>query len=167
MNKRHLQKIVPLFVFLVLAAAGCSNRWKDPKVVINEIYRCSFYVERNDIRRYSDCIELYNPGKTSVSLNGCFLTDDEKNPQKYSLEGLIVPAGGYTLVWLDQNTGLRLSGEEDQLFLADAGEGDFLDHVILPRLNRGASYGRVKDGGARWTVMTATLGSANQEAVSR
>ena len=153
MNKRHLQKIILFFAPLALAAAGCSDRWKEPKVVINEICSQKFSAAGDDNSRYSDCVELYNPGKTDISLNGCFLTDDERNPQKYSLEGFIVPAGGYTLIRLDQHAGLRLLDEGDQLLLADAGEGVFLD--------QGTSYGRVKDGGALWA---ATPGSTNQDA---
>ena len=64
-----------------------------------------------------------------------------------------MPAGGYTLIRLDQHAGLRLLDEGDQLLLADAGEGVFLD--------QGTSYGRVKDGGALWA---ATPGSTNQDA---
>ena len=164
MNKRHLQKIILFFALLVLAVAGCSDNWKKPKVVINEICSCNFSAGRDENGRYSDCVELYNPGKADISLNGCFLTDDEKDPQKYSLEGLMVPAGGFILVWLDQNAGLRISREGDKLFLADAVEGTFLDQVIVPRLNHDTSYGRVQDGGSRWAVMTTTLGSTNQDA---
>lgn len=117
MNKRHLQKIILFFALLVLAVAGCSDNWKKPKVVINEICSCNFSAGRDENGRYSDCVELYNPGKADISLNGCFLTDDEKDPQKYSLEGLMVPAGGFILVWLDQNAGLpmkELSAAERQ-----------------------------------------------------
>ena len=153
MNKRHLQKIILILAVLTLTAVGCSNCRKEPKVVINEICSQKFSAAGDDNSRYSDCVELYNPGKTDISLNGCFLTDDERNPQKYSLEGFIVPAGGYTLIRLDQHAGLRLLDEGDQLLLADAGEGVFLD--------QGTSYGRVKDGGALWA---ATPGSTNQDA---
>lgn len=111
MNKRHLQKIILIVAVLTLTAVGCSNCRKEPKIVINEICSQKFSAAGDDNSRYSDCVELYNPGKTDISLNGCFLTDDERNPQKYSLEGFIVPAGGYTLIRLDQHAGLRLLDE--------------------------------------------------------
>ena len=164
MNKRHLQKIILFFAPLALAAAGCSDRWKEPKVVINEICSCNFSAGRDANGRYSDCVELYNPGKSDISLDGCFLTDDEKEPEKYSLEGLMVPAGGHALVWLDQNAALRISRDGDRLFLADSEEGVFLDQVIVPRLDHDTSYGRIQDGGDRWAVMSTTLNSSNQEA---
>lgn len=164
MNKRHLQKIFLFFAPLALAAVGCSDRWKEPKVVINEICSCNFSAGRDANGRYSDCVELYNPGKSDISLDGCFLTDDEKEPEKYSLEGLMVPAGGHALVWLDQNAALRISRDGDRLFLADSEEGVFLDQVIVPRLDHDTSYGRIQDGGDRWAVMSTTLNGPNQEA---
>lgn len=164
MNKRHLQKIILLFTPLMLTVAGCSDRWRNPKVVINEVCSNNFSAGKDRNGRYSDCIELYNPGIKDVSLNGCFLTDDEKKPEKYSLEGFMVPAHGYTLVWLDQNAELRISKDGDRLFLSDAEEGGFIDQVIVPRLSHDTSYGRVQDGADTWSVMTTTLGSTNQEA---
>lgn len=163
MNKRHLQKILLLFAPLALAAAGCSDLWKEPTVVINEVCSNNFSVGRDTAGRYSDCVELYNPGVKEVSLEGCFLTDDAKEPEKYSLDGVVVPAQSHALIWLDRDAGFRLSREGDRLFLTDTREGTFLDQVIIPRLSYDTSYGRVQDGGARWSVMTATPGRANQE----
>lgn len=164
MHKRPIQTIILLFIPFVLSAFYCGGFRKDPKVLINEVCSNNFSVVKDADGSYSDCIELYNPGKTDVSLDGCYLTDDEKEPEKYSLEGLAAPAGGYTLIWLDRNAAFRVSREGDRLFLADVGEGCFLDQVIVPSLSYDTSYGRIGDGDDRWSVMTATPGRSNREA---
>lgn len=37
-------------------------------------------------------------------MDGCFLTDDRKVADKFSLEGISVPAGGYAAVWLPKGS---------------------------------------------------------------
>ncbi len=48
----------------------------------------------------SDWIELYNAGATDIDLGGMYLTDDPLVPTRRQLpSGLVVPAGGYLLLW--------------------------------------------------------------------
>lgn len=163
MNKRCFQKLLVAFAFLTLVCVCLEEYHKTPHVVINEVCSSNFAALQDHNGKYSDCIELYNPGREDVSMNGCFLTDDAKEPEKYSLDGLLIPAGGYTLVWLDQTAPFRLSREGDRLFLIDGEQETFLDQIIIPRLSYDTSYGRTKDGGPEWSVMRTSLGRANQK----
>lgn len=164
MKKETLQKAVLFSALFVLIAFGIYNYGKTPCVVINEVCSNNFAVERNGNSEYSDYVELYNPGKQTVCLDGCFLTDDEKEPEKYSLEGISIPPDEYALIWLDQEAAFRISRDGEKLFLTDTHHGNYLDQVIVPRLSYDTSYGRMQDGNAKWSVMDPTPGSANEDA---
>ena len=109
MKKELLQRIILCSALLVLAGIGLGSYFKAPHVVINEVCSNNFAAQSSEKGRYSDYIELFNPGKTAVSLDGCFLTDNEKELEKYSLEGISVPAKGYATVWLDEESAFRIS----------------------------------------------------------
>lgn len=162
MEKRILQKIIPVIALSILAVTGVNDYFKEPHVVINEVCSNNFAVQMDGNGEYPDCIELYNPGGEAVSLDGCFLTDDEKEMDKYSLEGVLVPAGGYALVWLEKDSELRISKDGEKIFLADSSLRA-LDQVMIPRLSYDTSYGRIQDGKYGWSVMKPTLGSSNEE----
>ncbi|MDE5932448.1 MAG: lamin tail domain-containing protein, partial [Lachnospiraceae bacterium] len=129
MKKESLHKVVLFSALSVLTGVGLYNYCKTPRVVINEVCSNNFAAERNENNEYPDYIELYNPGKQSVSLEGCFLSDDEKELEKYSLEKISIPPGGYTLIWLDKDSAFRISREGEKLFLTDALHGTYLDQV--------------------------------------
>ena len=163
MEKKLLQKIILFLTFPILAVAGVNDCFGKPHIVINEVCSNNFAVQSDENGEYSDCVELYNPGREAVSLDGCFLSDDEKKMDKYSLEGVLVPAGGYALVWLEKESGLRISKDGETIFLADSSLSA-LDQAVIPRLSYDTSYGRIKDGKYKWSVMKPTLGSSNAEA---
>ena len=164
MRKEIIQKIALLFAFPILTAAGLSDNFGKEHVVINEICSNNFAAQSDGSEGYPDCIELYNPGEEAVSMDGCFLTDDRKVSDKFSLEGISIPAGGYAAVWLPKESELRISKDGDQIFLADAERGFFLDQIVVPSLSYDTSYGRVQDGKDKWSVMGTTLGRSNEGA---
>lgn len=145
------------------AVAVTVNGEKAQDIVINEVCSNNFSAACDENGRYSDWIELYNAGNTQVSLDGCYLTDDEQNLKKYSLEGIRIFPDAYAVVWLDRESGLRISREGDELFLTDALQGAYLDQVVIPALSYNTSYGREKDGKEEWAVMSTTPGASNGE----
>jgi hypothetical protein len=61
---------------------------------------------------FDDWFELYNPGSTAVNLAGYFLTDNLTNKFQYLITtngAHTIPAGGYLLVWADEETGQNVS----------------------------------------------------------
>ncbi len=163
--KKELIYRALLFFALFITAAAFLYGDKTPHVVINEVCSNNFSVEANENGEYPDYIELYNPGHKTVSLDGCFLTDDEREPDKYPLDGISIPANGYFLIWLDNESSFRISKDGEKLFLADPRHADYLDQIIVPRLSYDTSYGRIRDGKAKWSVMSATPGKSNDEAM--
>jgi hypothetical protein len=83
----------------------------------------------------SDWIELHDPGDADVLLDGWTLSDDRAEPDAASLDGLVVPAGGFLVLLADD--------AELPFTLADDGE-----EVVLTAPDGRASvvrYGPVED----------------------
>ena len=51
-----------------------------------------------------DWIEIYNPGASSVNMQGWHLTDTQSNPNEYTFPSFVVPAGGYKVVFATSET---------------------------------------------------------------
>lgn len=102
-----------------------------------------------------DWVEIHNSEDTSVALDGYFLTSDPEKPEALSLEGKVVPAGGYLAVSLDEKASFRLSEQGQTVYLTCNGE-------IISQLSYGAAEnGESFDlsGVCQW----ATPGYANTE----
>ena len=103
---------------------------------------------------FDDWFELFNAGPTPVDLSGYTLTDTLTNKTLFTIPtGYSVPAGGYLLVWADQDTsqnttnspdlhaGFKLSqaGEAIGLFAPD---GTTIDTVTFGVQTNDVSQGR-------------------------
>lgn len=125
---------------------------------------------------FEDWFELYNPGDTPADLGGYYLTDTLSNKTKFQIPNngqYIVPAGGYLLVWADDETNqnsasrpdlhanfaLSKSGEAIGLFAAD---GTQIDAITFGPQTSDVSQGRFPDGAANIYFMpTPTPRAAN------
>ena len=59
----------------------------------------------------SDWIEIHNPGSTAVNLNGWHLSNDITNPTQWTFPSLVIPAGGYAIVYASGKD-RRVAGQE-------------------------------------------------------
>lgn len=87
-----------------------------PQVCVNEIMASSSFSHDVNGER-PDWIELYNGGDGALNLDGWSITDDLTVPDKHVFDGLLlVPAGGYLLLYPDNGTtgGQHLSFELDK-----------------------------------------------------
>jgi hypothetical protein len=74
----------------------------------------------------SDWVEIFNAGDEAVDLSGMYLTDDDENLQEWEFpEGVILPAGGYRLVFASNNDDSWVGGELHASFALGA-DGEFL-----------------------------------------
>ncbi|MEL6843032.1 MAG: lamin tail domain-containing protein, partial [Bacteroidota bacterium] len=116
---------------------------------------------------YDDWIEIYNAGPTPIDLAGYYVTDDPSNPLAFwqlpsvPAGALIIPAGGYLLLWADQepaegpqhlNFKLSAGGETIALYQPNLTP---LDQVIFGPQQVDQSYGRSLDGAATFSVFTS------------
>lgn len=76
--------VTGVFAYIIYEGSLSSTQ---KKIVINEVCNNNFTLVKDKNGNYSDYIELFNPGSEEISLEGYFLSDDEKQLQKYSLGG--------------------------------------------------------------------------------
>lgn len=121
-----------------------------------------------------DWFELYNAGPQPVNLSAYTLTQDPVNKSKYVIpNGTVIPAGGWLLIWADDETGqttaqqlhvnfkLAAAGESISLFAPD---GSLVDAVAFGPQTNNVSQGRFPDGMAEPFVFmdVPTPGQPNQ-----
>ena len=76
---------------------------------------------------FDDWFELYNPGVTAVDLAGYYLTDTPTNKFKYVVPpGYLVPAGGFLLVWADEEGGQNSLGGDLHANFKLSATGEYL-----------------------------------------
>ena len=88
-----------LFIIFCYSYFGYSQ-----EILINEFLASNviIYPEMYDFDDYTDWIELHNPGVTSYSLDGFFLTDDFSDPLKWKIpDGTLIESEGYLIIWAD------------------------------------------------------------------
>ncbi|MBO4550094.1 MAG: lamin tail domain-containing protein, partial [Bacteroidaceae bacterium] len=61
----------------------------------------------NDYGKKEDWLELYNTTDQDISLEGLYLSDNSRNPQKYKLQEGVVPAHGTCVIWCDKKEGIN------------------------------------------------------------
>ncbi len=123
---------------------------------------------------FDDWFEIYNPTAEPVDLAEWFLSDTLTNRTAYQVPaGYVVPAGGYLLVWADNETNQNATNRPDlhaNFQLAKGGESIVLsapDTTIIDSVTFGAqqnnvSQGRSPDGGTNiYFLPTASPRTAN------
>lgn len=139
-------------------------------VKINEVCSSNFSVHSSQDGRYYGYIELYNPTKTDISLDGYYLSG--KAEKKFTFENQMIPAEGYLLVYAsDEEIGsgeihvpFRLSKKGERILLA-APDGRIADWVDIPTdLKYNTSYGRETDGDGEWLRIEASPEKSNDTA---
>jgi hypothetical protein len=102
----------------------------------------------------NDWLELYNPSKLPVALDGLYLTDDSVNPTNTRLPSLsFVAAGDFLKLVADQNLasgadhlGFKLSAGGESVALYAANSVTLIDSIHFGPQTSGVSQGRLPDG---------------------
>lgn len=159
------------------AAANLDSVIESPaasgRLVVNEIMADNKTTIANADKEgaFDDWFEIYNPGAEAVDMSGMYLTDNLNNPTKWRVpEGVVIPAGGYLLIWADENTslgplhaGFKLSNDGESVQLTDKDGVTVIDTVTFGKQQSDVSYGRTPDGGEAWTFFsTPTPGKPNR-----
>ena len=107
--------------------------------------------------KYEDWFELYNPSVVDAALNGFTLTDNLAVTNKFTVPaGTIVPAGGFLLVWadnepdqngpgIDLHVNFNLSRHGDAIGLY-APAGVLIDATVFGPQGDDQSHGHWPDG---------------------
>ena len=96
--KNYYKPVVLLLLLIVLNSSISAQG-----LYVNEFMASnSATITDPDFNNYADWIEIYNSGSTSISLKDYYITDNLSQPQKFKIQNdLIVEAGGYVLIWVD------------------------------------------------------------------
>jgi hypothetical protein len=119
------------------------------------------------LNEYSDWIEIYNAGNTTLNLDGYYVTDNLNRPEKWQLTGNItLPAHGFILIWADGDsvgvhTPFKLAQEGEQIGVFSP-TLELIDSITFPAQFTDISYGRKTDGSVAWGFFPEpTPGSSN------
>ena len=117
--------IKPTYIFLafVLALARCVSLRADP--IISEFMASNSTELADEDGAFSDWIELHNPDKAAVNLNGWYLTDSAAIKTKWQFPAVTIPAGGYLVVFASDKNRRDPAARLHTNFALDAG-GEYL-----------------------------------------
>jgi len=109
----------------------------------------------------SPWLELYNPGAQAYGLTDHYLTNDPAQPTLWKFPaGTSVPAGGYLLIWLDNQPApgevhasftINPKGQAIALYAPAQGGVAMLDTIAYRAQPADVSYGRRASGSALWS----------------
>jgi hypothetical protein len=137
--------------------------------VINEVLALNNTTNVDEAGQHEDWIELYNTGSAAIDLSGFQLTDDpEGGRTPWAIPaGNTIAAGGWFLVWCDDDTGdgplhadFQLQGDGEDIALYDA-DGAIVDELSYDSQKADISWARHPDGGDTWQASTPTPLAAN------
>ena len=122
---------------------------------------------------FSDWLELHNETGAPVNVLGHYLTDDAAVLTKWQLPSVVIPAGGYLLVWASNknrtspqlHTNFALSTGGDYLAVV-APNGTTILHQYAPQYppqTADISYGLASDLSTERCFLDPTPGAANDE----
>ena len=141
-------------------------------LVINELMASNSNTIRDPQGQYDDWIEIHNIGSYPIDTGNMYLTDDLTIPAKWRIPGnrpaaTTIPAGGYLLVWADEDvaaSGLhanfKLSADGEEIGLFDNDGTTLIDSVVFPEQTSGITYGRDPNAGNNWRFL-AEIGRAH------
>ena len=119
---------------------------------------------------FDDWIEFHNHSQHDVNLTGWTLTDNKQSPRKWLFpEGATIPAGGFLLVWADnqpQQTGdefhlpFKLDANGEAILLFDP-EGRLVDEVNFREQKPDVAMGRPGNSGDPVRLSKATPSATN------
>ncbi len=138
-------------------------------ICINEYQASNASTVTDESGAYPDWFELYNLTDEDIDLDGYSVTDDLGTPDKVVLAGgLVLPAGGWLLLWADgdvdqgdDHLSFRLDRQGEQIGVYDP-DGEPLDALEYGFQETDEAEARVPDGAADWETTTApTPGGTN------
>jgi CotH kinase protein/Lamin Tail Domain len=131
----------------------------DGQLVINELMAANALTMKDETGAARPWIEILNPTDMDVPLHGYGVTDDFAVPGKGVIgDGVVVPAHGYLVVWLDGNpeagpthVAAYLSKVGGSVGLARP-DGSFIDQLDYGAQETDLSAAREPDGAPTWAI---------------
>lgn len=146
----------------------------DAPIKINEVSAGNDMLV-NELFKKDDWVELYNTTDFDLNVNGLYISDNEKKPEKYQIaaptdEAAIIPAHGHLIVWCSKrdaqsqiHASFKLGNEEGALVLISSSDEfvannsayfdanpqmkEFADTIHYGPMAYDQTVGRFPDGG--------------------
>jgi hypothetical protein len=150
-----------------------------PSVWLNEVQADNVTGPLDNFSQHDPWIELYNSGTNALDLSGFFLSDNYTNLAQWAFPtNASIPAGGFLVVWCDNQTNQTATNALHTNFRPGSGAGrvalsrrlggtnQILDYLNYTNLQSNWSYGDSPDGQPfyRGKMFFATPGGANNAA---
>ena len=136
-------------------------------LVINEFMADNQTTQADQNGEYDDWIEIYNNGIAEIPLEGMYLSNDPLIPAMWTFPAVTIPAGGYLIVWADNDMGqiglhanFELSNSGGEILLYDP-DMDLMDDVSYDQQFTDISTGRFPNGIGNFMEMTPTYNAEN------
>ncbi len=151
---KSLKSLLILLCFIV------SGQVNSQAIKINEFMASNNSSIQDESGSFADWVELYNPGPVSVNIAGMYLSDDLLEPLKHQMaygnDSTIIPAGGYLILWADNDLdegilhlGFQLSAGGEAIAIY-SNAGNLIDQIVFEEQTTDVSYGRLGDGNTNW-----------------
>ncbi len=174
-KKRSVQALIYLLaVALFFSCFGCSTGKGSSGLVISEVVSSNQFSLTTESLGSPDWVEFYNGTSTAINLKGYGFSDNLRNLHKFVFGDVIIPAGGYVVLYLTNADGVEdpdapvagfgLSKSGENLFLTDPYYG-LVQELVLPALPTDVAYARNTDGNYGYTLVT-TPNAPSDEIVS-
>lgn len=117
---------------------------------INEVMTSNSHTYPDEYGDYSDWIELYNYGSSSIELGNICITDNLDKPGKWQFPDLTIQPGEFKLFWADGNIAkgsnhlpfkLNRDGEDVGIFTSKELGYRYIDGYRICKTSKDCSYG--------------------------
>ena len=167
-------KHISQLVCIVLIIFPLKIQSQVPEILINEFMASNATVIADpDFNEFSDWIEIYNNGDSSVNIRGYFISDNYNDPARWEIyDDILIGAKQYLIIWCDSkdtilqalHTNFNLSRDGDEIGLY-TGDTSTIDTVSFASQNTDISLGRDPDLLSSWELYNVpTPGSVNSDA---
>ena len=167
------------FIIFLLFSGILVTDSLNAQIYINEIMAKNDNVIADENGDFDDWVELYNAGTTPVNIAGYYFSENLTDPTFWEIPNTdptatTIPAGGYLLIWADEDTedgphhiGFKLSANGQGIYLFAPDGNTLVDELTFPSLSTNTSYGRETDGAINFQTFTAVSpGASNTTGVN-
>ncbi|MHC4440359.1 MAG: CotH kinase family protein, partial [Planctomycetota bacterium] len=156
---------ISLLILILSVSVVCFAEQGDQAYIplaINELMVSNSNVIRDPQGQYDDWIEIHNYGLEAIDIGGMYLTDNLSDATKWRISAdnsaiTTIPAGGYLLIWADNDTSdsglhanFKLSADGEEIGLFDTDGFALIDSIDFAEQTTDISYGRFPDAGDYW-----------------
>jgi len=154
-------RLLILALMWITYLIGSANA-AETTLVINELMASNNTTIQDPQGQYDDWIEIHNYGLDAIDIGGMYLTDNLSAPTKWRIPGsnsalTTIPAGGYLLIWADNDTtdaglhaNFKLDNAGEEIGLFDSDGTTPIDSVTFGEQTGDISYGRYPDAVDYW-----------------